>query len=103
MANISINVENNTFSGESSVIRNLYEAPKGIDFEQIEEELREIKATLKEGSPAFEAVETLEKNSKKHDWSAICSSIGKFSSQFTSATLASLAGRALSQLLGLGQ
>ena len=102
MANINITLTNSTLNGEASVVRNLYESPKGVDFEQIEKELQEVKASLKEGSPEFQAVDTLEKSSKAHDWSAICSAIGKFASQFTGATLANLAGSYLSQLLRLG-
>jgi len=100
MANI--NIIDNKLSDTASVIRNLYEAPKGIDFEQIEEELSEIKDSLKQGSLEFQVVETLEKSSKTHNWSAICSAIGQFTSQFASATLANLTGGYLSQLLGLG-
>ncbi len=100
MANI--NILDNKLSDNASVIHNLYEAPQGIDFEQIEEELCEIKASLKKGSPEFQVVETLEKSSKAHNWGAICSAIGQFTSQFASATLANLTGGYLSQLLGLG-
>ena len=102
MANIHVTLTNSTLNDEASVIRNLYESPKAVDFEQIESELREIKASLKEGSPEFQAVETLERGSKAHDWGAICSAIGKFESQFTSATLANFAGGCLSQLFNLG-
>lgn len=102
MANINITMTNTTLNDNASVIRNLHEAPKGIDYEQIITELQEIKSRLKKGSPEFEAVETLERSSKAHDWGAICSAIGKFVSQFTGATLANLAGSYLSQLLGLG-
>lgn len=102
MANINVTLTNSTLNDEASVIRNLYESPKAVDFEQIERELREIKASLKEGSLEFQAVETLERGSKAHDWGAICSAIGKFASQFTSATLANLAGGSLSQLFNLG-
>lgn len=102
MANINVTLTNSTLNDEASVIRNLYESPKAVDFEQIERELREIKASLKEGSLEFQAVEILERGSKAHDWGAICSAIGKFASQFTSATLANLAGGCLSQLFNLG-
>ena len=101
MANINVTLTNSTLNDEASVIRNLYESPKAVDFEQIEKELREIKASLKEGSPEFQAVDTLERGSKAHDWRAICSAIGNFTSQFTSATLANLAGACLSQLFNL--
>ena len=60
------------------------------------------RAGLKEGSPEFQAADTLERGSKARDWSAICSAIGKFASQFTSAALAHLAGACLSQLFHLG-
>lgn len=100
MANITIT--NNKLKDEASVIRNLYEAPKTVDFEKIEKELQEIKAGLKIGSPEFQVVDTLEKSSRAHDWSAICSAIAKFASQFAGAALANLAGTYLSELLGLG-
>lgn len=102
MANINITLTNSTLNNETSVIRNLYESPKAADFEQIEKELQEIKAGLKEGSPEFQVVDTLERGSKAHDWGAICSAIGRFASQFTSATLANLAGACLSHLFNLG-
>lgn len=102
MANISITMTNNTLNDNASVIRNLHEAPEGVNFEKIEKELQEIKSHLKKGSPEFEAVETLERSSKAHNWGAICSTIGKFASQFAGATLSSLAGSYLSNLLGLG-
>lgn len=101
MANINISMTDNTFNDNSSVIRNLYESPKGVDFDQIVKELQEIKTSLKKGSPEFQAVDTLEKSSKEHDWGAICSAIGKFVCEFTGATLSNLAGSYLSQLLGL--
>lgn len=101
MPNITITVTNSTLKDEASVVRNLYEAPKTVDFERIEKELQEIKTHLVKGSPEFQVVETIEKSSKAHDFGAICSSIGNFTSQFTSAALANLAGAYLSQLLGL--
>lgn len=103
MANINVTLTNSTLNDEASVVRNLYEAPTAVDFEQIEKELREIKNSLKKGSPEFQAVETLERGSKAHDWGAICSAIGKFASQFTGAALANLAGSYLSQLFHLGR
>lgn len=102
MANINISLTNSTLTDNASIIRNLYEAPKEVDFEQIEKELREIKAGLKKGSSEFQVVETLEKSSKAHDWSAICSAIRQFASQFAGATLANLTGGYLSQLFGIG-
>lgn len=102
MANFNIKVEHSTFNNEASVVRNVYEAPKDVDFEQIEKELQEIKTSLKIGSPEFQAVDILERGSKAHDWGAICSAISKFTSQFTGATLANLAGSYLSHLLNLG-
>lgn len=68
MAGINITLTNNTLNGEASVIRNLYNAPKTVDFDQIEQELQEIKECLKKGSPEFQAVDTLERNSKARDW-----------------------------------
>lgn len=100
MANINVTFTNSTLNDNASVVHNLYEAPEEVDFEQIEKELREIKDTLKSGSPEFQAVDTLEKGSKARDWGAICSTIGKFASQFTGATLANLTGSYLSQLFG---
>ena len=102
MANINITLTNSTLNDHASVIRNLHEAPKGIDYEKIEKELREIKTNLKNGGLEYQVVETLEKSSKAHDWSAICTAISQFTSQFASATLANLAGCYLSQLFGLG-
>lgn len=101
MANINVNMNNSTLTDEASVIRNVYETPRAVDFEQIEKELQEIKASLKKGSSEFQAVDTLERSSKAHDLGAICSAIGKFTSQFTGATLANLAGSYLSQLFRL--
>lgn len=101
MADINVNVTNSTFDKDASVIRNVYQTPEAINFEQIEKELKEIKATLKKGSLEFQAVDTLERNSKARNWGAICSSIGKFTSQFTGATLAHLVGSYLSQLFKL--
>lgn len=102
MANLNITLTDSTLNNNASVIRNLYEAPQEVDFKQIEKELGEIKASLKKGSLEFQVVESLEKKSKAHNWNAIRSAIGQFSSQFSSATLANLAGCYLSQLLGLG-
>lgn len=103
MAEINITLTNNKLTGEASVIRNLYEAPKvAVDFDRIEQELKEIKESLKKGSPEFQAVDTLERSSRARDWGAIRSAIGTFASQFTGATLANLAGSYLSQLLKLG-
>lgn len=102
MAGINITLTNNTLNGEASVIRNLYNAPKTVDFDQIEQELQEIKECLKKGSPEFQAVDTLERNSKARDWGAICSAVGTFASQFTGATLANLVGSYLSNLFKLG-
>lgn len=101
MTNINITVTNSIFNDQSSVFREFSEAPKDIDFEQIEKELREIKKGLKEESLEFQVVDTLEKGSRAHDWGAICSAIGKFTSQFTGATLANLAGHYLGQLFHL--
>lgn len=101
MANINVEVTNSTLIDEASVIRNVYETSKAVDFDQIEKELQEIKASLKRGSSEFQAVDTLEKSSKARDWGAICSAIGKFTSQFSSATLANLVGSYLSQLFRL--
>ncbi len=42
MANINITLTNSTLNDDASVIRNLHEAPKEVDFEQIEKELGEI-------------------------------------------------------------
>ncbi len=102
MANINITLTNSTLNDDASVIRNLHEAPQKVNFERIEKELGEIKASLKKGSSEFQVVETLERHSKARNWSAICSAIGQFSSQFASATLANLTGCYLSQLFGLG-
>lgn len=95
-------ITNNSFTDNASVIRKLYEAPNTIDFEKIEKELEEIKVGLKIGSPEFQVVDTLERSSRVHDWSAIRSAIRKFTSQFAGATLANLVGAYLSELLGLG-
>lgn len=100
---MNITINNSTFKDEASVIRNQYECPKNINFEQIATELHEIKRCLKKGSPEFQAVETLEKGSKTHDWGLITSSISKFVLQFTSATLSNLAGTYLSTLFKLGK
>jgi len=74
-----------------------------VDFELITEELQTNKAGFRRGSLELQAVETLEKASKAHNWEAIRSALGQFAAQFTSATLIQVAGRYLSGLLGLGQ
>ena len=99
MANITI--DNNTFNDNSSVIKNLYEVPKFIDYARIERELIVIKADLEEESPAYRFVETLEQNCKDHKWKSICNTIKDFAFQFSSATLSHLLGSYLSELLGL--
>lgn len=99
MANIIIS--DNTFNDNSSVIRNLHEAPEIVDYAKIEEELHTIKSGLEKGSQAYRMVETLEHDSKAHNWNAICATIKAFALQFSSATLANLAGSYLSGLLGL--
>ena len=99
MANITIT--NNSFIDDSSVIRNLYEAPEIVDYARIEEELQAIKKNLEKESQEYQIVETLEQNSKAHSWEAICATIKDFMLQFSSATLANLAGSYLSQRLGL--
>lgn len=99
MANITIS--NNTFNDNSSAIREVHEAPETVDYARIEEELHAIKNGLKKGSQAYKMVEDLEKGSKDHSWDAICATIKAFAFQFSSATLANLAGSYLSRLLGL--
>lgn len=106
MADIEINISDNLLCDNASVIRNLNQLPKAtdsaVDFRRIEKELQEIKTKLQQGSPEFQAVEVLEESSRTHNWSAICSAIGRFTSQFSSAALANLVGAYLSQLLKLG-
>ena len=99
MANIT--VSNNTFNDNSSVFRDLHEAPESIDYARIEEELHAIKKGLEKESQAYRMVETLEQDSKAHRWDAICATIKTFAVQFSNATLANLAGSYLSKLLGL--
>ena len=105
MDNLNITVDHSTFTGNSSVIRNLNlsDAPESadIDFDRIIRELQEIKAGLRSSTIDFQVVDKLEKASRKRDWRELRSAAGKFASQFTTAALANLAGAYLSGLLGL--
>ena len=105
MDNLNITVDHSTFTGNSSVIRNLNlsDAPESadIDFDRIIRELQEIKAGLRCSTIDFQVVDKLEKASRKRDWRELRSAAGKFASQFTNAALANLAGAYLSGLLGL--
>lgn len=103
MDNLNITVNNSSFTGESSVIRNLYNVsePTEIDFDRIIRELQEIKTGLSSSTIDFQVVDKLEKTSKKRNWGELRSVAGKFASQFTNAALANLAGAYLSRLLGL--
>ena len=105
MDNLNITVDHSTFTGNSSVIRNLNlsDAPESadIDFDRIIRELQEIKAGLRSSTIDFQVVDKLEKASRKRDWTELRSAAGKFASQFTNAALANLAGAYLSGLLGL--
>ena len=105
MDNLNITVDHSTFTGNSSVIRNLNlsDAPESadIDFDRIIRELQEIKAGLRSSTIDFPVVDKLEKASRKRDWRELRSAAGKFASQFTNAALANLAGAYLSGLLGL--
>lgn len=105
MDNLNITVDHSTFTGNSSVIRNLNlsDAPESadIDFDRIIRELQEIKAGLRSSTIDFQVVDKLEKASRKRDWRELQSAAGKFASQFTNAALANLAGAYLSGLLGL--
>ena len=105
MDNLNITVDHSTFTGNSSVIRNLNlsDAPESadIDFDRIIRELQEIKAGLRSSTIDFQVVDKLEKASRKRDWRGLRSAAGKFASQFTNAALANLAGAYLSGLLGL--
>ena len=99
MANITI--DNNTFNDNSSVIKNLYDAPKIIDYARIERELFIIKDGLEKESPLYRLVITLEQNCKAHNWKSICDAIKNFAFKFSSTTLSHLVGSYLSGLLGL--
>ena len=105
MDNLNITVDHSTFTGNSSVIRNLNlsDAPESadVDFDRIIRELQEIKAGLRSSTIDFQVVDKLEKASRKRDWRELRSAAGKFASQFTNAALANLAGAYLSGLLGL--
>lgn len=103
MDSLNITVNNSTFNGKSSVIRNLYDAPESgeIDFDRIIKELQEIKAGLRSDTIDFQVVDKLEKTSRKRNWKELRSVAGNFASQFTSAALANLTGAYLSHLLGL--
>ena len=105
MDNLNITVDHSTFTGNSSVIRNLNlsDAPESadIDCDRIIRELQEIKAGLRSSTIDFQVVDKLEKASRKRDWRELRSAAGKFASQFTNAALANLAGAYLSGLLGL--
>ena len=105
MDNLNITVDHSTFTGNSSVIRNLNlsDAPESadIDFDRIIRELQEIKAGLRSSTIDFQVVDKLEKKNKKRDWRELRSAAGKFASQFTNAALANLAGAYLSGRLGL--
>lgn len=96
------NITGNTFNDNATIVKNQYNASESVDFERIEKELQEIKISLKEGSREFQVVDMLEKSSKAHDWNAICSTIGKFTAEFTKSTLANLAGAYLTHRLNLG-
>lgn len=100
-----------TFQKGSSMIENLYEAPKSespkndipkqVDFEQIVKELQEIKASLRQGSEEYKIVSSLEEDSEKGNWEGISSTIKKNMSSFASSALANLAGAYLSKLFQL--
>mgnify|MGYP001026162065 CR=1 FL=1 len=105
MSDLNITVDHSSFTGNSSVIRNLNlsDAPESadIDFDRIIRELQEIKADLRRDTIDFQVVDKLEKTGRKRNWNELRSVAGKFASQFTNAVLANLAGAYLSGLLGL--
>lgn len=67
MDDLNITINNSSFIGESSVIRNLYDAPESteIDFNRIIKELQEIKAGLRSDTIDFQVVDTLERPAEK--------------------------------------
>lgn len=98
---INLNIYSNNFYDNSSTVSCINEAPESVDYFKIENELQEIKKNLKEGSRECTAVETLQKETRAHNWDAILSSMRDFSVQFSSGTLAALVGNSLSRLFGL--
>ena len=70
MSDLNITVDHSSFTGNSSVIRNLNlsDAPESadIDFDRIIRELQEIKADLRRDTIDFQVVDKLEKRSEEH-------------------------------------
>lgn len=101
--NIAVNNSAFIFIGESSIIRNLYDAPEPvkIDFNRIIKELQEIRVSHRRDTIDFQVVDKLETTGRKRTWGELWSVAGKFASQFTNTALANLASAYLSGLLGL--
>lgn len=97
---VNIEIKDCTFTGNAQAIHSVYEI-SNKDFSQIEKELSKIKETLKQGTLQYNAVTELQNNVAQRDINAINSSIKQFGSQFSSATLANLAGACLCRLFGL--
>lgn len=97
---VNIEIKDCTFNDNAKAIHSIYEISNN-DFRQIEKELQDIKATLKQGTLQYNAVTELQNGVNQRNVNSINSSIKQFANQFSSATLANLAGACLSKLIGL--
>lgn len=104
MSESKYDFSNSTFHGcgigEGAQV--IYNAPPPteLEYQEMMALLKKLKQAVDKDSADYRGLEAIENGAKKRNWSAVFSAIKIFAGQFTSATLANLAGSYLGSLLG---